>query len=59
MFNFTYLNPATCLFYDINNNFACEERSSLAKVIEQWNGNPKDAGSNLVGRQFFRIASFT
>ena len=32
--------------------------SSLAEVLEQCTGNPKSAGSNLVGRQLFRIACF-
>ena len=32
--------------------------SSLAEVLEQCTGNPKSAGSNLAGRQLFRIACF-
>ena len=39
-------------------NYACEETSSLAQVVEQWTGNPKAAGSNPVGWQVFRFACF-
>ena len=39
-------------------NYACEETSSLAHVVEQWTGNPKAAGWIPSVRQLFRIACF-